>query len=119
MKDTLAEKIESIIKASDSEKIEIPIKEVGDRMNKKITLFAKVNFYEINEDLNKADYEYSDGFIVTMDIQLDENLSVEEIAEKFGENAKEAFKRFSYGYDIEKKQLSRPFLDVFEGNIKK
>ena len=59
----------------------------GDRLSGKVTLFAKVNFYEINEDLNKADYEYSDGFIVTMDIQLDENLSVEEIAEKF-ENLK-------------------------------
>ena len=38
MKDTLTEKIESIIKASDTEKIEIPIKKVGNSTNRDMDL---------------------------------------------------------------------------------
>ena len=77
-------------------------------MSKEILLFSK-SIFEIEGEKKWLRH----GFVVHAEYDKDQGLDIEKMATEFSEEIKKAFLKFAYGEDMEKKELSPQFLEIF------
>ena len=77
-------------------------------MSKEILLFSK-SIFEIEGEKKWLRH----GFVVHAEYDKDQDLDIEKMATEFSEEIKKAFLKFAYGEDMEKKELSPVFLEIF------
>ncbi len=77
-------------------------------MSKEILLLAKAHF-NIEGENNWVRH----GFVTYAEYDKNQELNVEKMATEFSEEIKNSFLRFAYGENMEKKELSPVFLEIF------
>ena len=77
-------------------------------MSKKIILIAKAHF-----DIEGVKQWAKSGFATYLEYDKDQELNIEKMATEFSEEVKKVYLNFAYNGDIEKKELSLEFLEIF------
>ena len=77
-------------------------------MSKEVLLFSK-SIFEIEGIKQWA----KSGFVAYAEYDKNQELNVEKMATEFSEEIKNSFLRFAYGENMEKKELSPAFIEIF------